>query len=335
VTPVDNAWPKSGAVALDSAGNVYVPDPDYFVQQINRYSPDGVFIDTVLRDQEAGPGIGFGTNGHLYATCVGAGAVVRFDQDMRYVGSWRSVPATLVNYVYSEPLATSPLGEVLVGQQPAGGGQSHGCVLRFGLDGKRLGEIVPRDGGDWPAISAVAVAPDGTVFVAYPRAAHVEYYSASGVYQGELHGTAERPFAAPNGLAFDRFGRLWVADGGQLRCFTVKGLGRSLVTLPAAVLPVPTTTGALRRGRSFVISGELRPRHATGTQAVTLFFYQYRSHRWVLGKTVKVRVTDYASYSRYSVSTSLPRSGTWRVRASHSDVSHRASYSGYRTLAVK
>lgn len=241
VTPVQNAWPKSGAVAVDASGHVFVPDPDYFVKQINEFSSDGQFIRTVLQGEEAGPGIGFGTNGHMYVTDVGGRSVLHFGEDRQLIGSWRSMFRTVENYFMAQPLATAPSGEVLVGQQLAMS-QAPVRVLRYSAGGIPLGTFAPAGEQE---ISGIACAPDGTVFVSDSRSRRVEYFGATGVYQGAFTGTEDMQFVSPRGLAFDRLGRLWVTDGNDLRCFDVAGLiSRHTVT------PTPCVHGAMSGAKS-------------------------------------------------------------------------------------
>lgn len=225
VTPMMNAFPKRGAVALDGSGNVFVPDPDSLVAEVNVYSPNGVLQSTVLDGVRAGPGIGFGSNGHLYVTDAAELSVMHLGPDLGYLGRWRSAWDSVKNYIFDQPLATSAAGEVLVGQQLAYS-QAAPRVFRYDFDGRLLGELAPAGEQE---ISGIACAPDGTVFVADAKSARVNYFSASGVYQGSLTGTADMPFVSPRALAFDRYARLWVTDGNGLRCFSIEGLSRTHV----------------------------------------------------------------------------------------------------------
>ena len=105
--------------------------------------------------------------------------------------------------------------------------------------------------------------------------------------------------------------------------------------LPLATLTQPHAPLSVRHGVAFTSYGYLRPRHTAGSSAVTLQCYRYQSGHWVLRKTVKAKVLNYSSKSRYSVRLSLPSSGKWRIRAYHADSRHRASYSTYRYIRVR
>jgi len=105
--------------------------------------------------------------------------------------------------------------------------------------------------------------------------------------------------------------------------------------LPLATVTTPHSPSTVRHGSAFTVYGYLKPRHAAGTSAVTLKFYRKQSGAWVLRKTIAATLSDYSDHSKYSVSLSLPLSGTWKVRASHEDADHRASYSDYRSFRAE
>jgi len=127
--------------------------------------------------------------------------------------------------------------------------------------------------------------------------------------------------------------RFWSVDyAGNVGAVTVTTF--TVVPVPAST-GVPSTPAAISTrstNRSFTVSGEI-VRHAAGTHPVTLQFYRYESGRWVLRKSVSAVVSDTLSFSTYRASTSLPYSGTWRVRARH-QVGTKYLYSGYRTFTV-
>ncbi len=109
----------------------------------------------------------------------------------------------------------------------------------------------------------------------------------------------------------------------------------SHLSLPAATVTTPVARSILVRGRKYSVHGHLKPRHAAGSLAVTLRCYRRVSGHWKLRKTVRAKVRDYSTYSRYSVSLALSSSGRWRLRASHACGLHRASYSAYRYVTVR
>ena len=109
----------------------------------------------------------------------------------------------------------------------------------------------------------------------------------------------------------------------------------SHLPLPAATVTTPVARSTFVRGRKYSVHGYLKPRHAAGSLAVTLRCYRRESGHWTLRKTVRAKVRDYSTYSRYAVSLALSSSGKWRLRASHACAEHRASYSAYRYVTVR
>ncbi len=109
----------------------------------------------------------------------------------------------------------------------------------------------------------------------------------------------------------------------------------SHLPLTSATVTAPVVKSVLVRGRAYSVHGFLKPRHAAGSLAVKLRCYRRESGRWKLRKTVRAKVRDYSTYSRYSVKLALPSSGKWRLRASHECGEHRASLSACRYVTVR
>ena len=109
----------------------------------------------------------------------------------------------------------------------------------------------------------------------------------------------------------------------------------SHLPLPAATVTTPVARSAFVRGRTYSVHGFLKPRHVAGSLAVKLRCYRRESGHWVLRNTVRAKVSDYSTYSRYAVSLALSSSGTWRLRASHTCAEHRAGLSAYRYVTVR
>jgi uncharacterized protein YkwD len=109
----------------------------------------------------------------------------------------------------------------------------------------------------------------------------------------------------------------------------------SHLPLMAATVTTPVVRPVLVRGRKYSVQGFLKPRHAAGSLAVKLRCYRRESGHWTLRKTVRAKVHDYSTYSRYSAKFALPSSGKWRLRASHACDEHRAGSSAYRNVTVR
>ncbi len=116
---------------------------------------------------------------------------------------------------------------------------------------------------------------------------------------------------------------------------TARGSARVKWTHQAQYVGTPKTPRRVTRKRAFTAYGYLKPRHRAGTYAVTLRCYRLESGRWKLRKTVRAKVSNYSSYSRYAVRTSLPYKGRWLLRSVHGDGDHAVTWSGSRRLTVR
>lgn len=96
-------------------------------------------------------------------------------------------------------------------------------------------------------------------------------------------------------------------------------------------LRTPSRPSSAVVGTSFTSSGYLWPRHTSGsTSVVKVECYRSAPSGWVLEKTVSAKLSNYSSYSKYSAKVTLPKSGTWRLRAvAPADSAHAAVNSGY------
>src|SRR6185312_2754452 len=123
------------------------------------------------------------------------------------------------------------------------------------------GETTPRAGVperlDHPV--AIAVAPDGSVYVTDDDLDSIERYSAEGDWLNALGDEdGDGALHAPGGVAFDADGNVWVADYEKslLKVFAPKGLflrveGKS--GLSAGGLTLPTALAFDNSGRLIVI----------------------------------------------------------------------------------
>jgi hypothetical protein len=106
--------------------------------------------------------------------------------------------------------------------------------------------------------------------------------------------------------------------------------------MPLASVSTPSGPSSIRHGRTFTVTGTVKPRHTSGTYLVTLYCYRLESGDWVLHKMVKAkRYALSSSASQYKATVSLPSAGSWRIRAFHIDAGHRPSWSGNRTVKVQ
>jgi hypothetical protein len=103
-----------------------------------------------------------------------------------------------------------------------------------------------------------------------------------------------------------------------------------------AYLSAPTFGTTVYANRSVTAAGYLKPRHTVGATSVQLQFYRYEGGVWVYRKTASAANGDYSTYTRYAATTSLPSTGSWRVRAHHAaDSLNAATYSGWTPFTVR
>ena len=105
------------------------------------------------------------------------------------------------------------------------------------------------------------------------------------------------------------------------------------MTPTALKLSTPWAPTTAHRRTAFTLFGYIRPRVAAGT-TVRVKFYRYESGHWRLRKIVTTHAADYSSGSKYAVRTSVPSSGTWRVRT-YTSTDGVGTYSSYRTLRCR
>jgi tripartite motif-containing protein 71 len=91
---------------------------------------------------------------------------------------------------------------------------------QWGSEGSGPGQFMGRDDdGDFPLPASVAVAPDGTVYVADAGNHRIQYFDPAGTYLGtwDSNGTGEGEFDFPFGVAVAPDGTVYVADTSNHR----------------------------------------------------------------------------------------------------------------------
>ncbi len=96
----------------------------------------------------------------------------------------------------------------------------------------------------------------------------------------------------------------------------------------------PASIKTLTHKSSFTTLGYMKK--YSKTYSVKLYFYRYKSGHYVYYKSVTAKsasISGISSFLKYSVTTSVPYSGTWRVRARRV-VGSTVRYSSYRTFTA-
>jgi DNA-binding beta-propeller fold protein YncE len=123
-------------------------------------------------------------------------------------------------------IAIGPEGDVFVADL------SNGRIVVFGKDGafkRNLGRAGAEAGkakaGEFNEPSGVAVAPDGSLWVADAWNGRVQHLSGDGKPLGE-YGGSKYSFYSPRNVAVDRAGNVYVADTGNSMVKIIDGGGR-------------------------------------------------------------------------------------------------------------
>lgn len=107
---------------------------------------------------------------------------------------------------------------------------------------------------------------------------------------------------------------------------------------PKAYLSTPNAPKTAKRSKSFTVKGYLKPRHAAKTYRVRIYGWKKNAFgSWVKYDYVSAKITNYKTYSKYSVKLKLTSKGSWRLRAYVvADGEHSAAWSsGYDYVTVK
>lgn len=127
-------------------------------------------------------------------------------------------------------IAVAPDGDVYVADL------SNARIAVFGEDGTfkfnfgKMGQAGKAKAGEFNEPSGVAVAPDGTVYVADAWNGRVQKFDAKGKPLGE-YGGPHYSFYSPRNVTVDRAGNLYVADTGNSTVKVIDTTGKLVKTL--------------------------------------------------------------------------------------------------------
>ncbi len=95
------------------------------------------------------------------------------------------------------------------------------------------------------------------------------------------------------------------------------------------LLSTPSVPKSVSRSAPFTVFGYLKPRHAPGYVVRVYRWKRISATRWKPYGYVKAPVSDYSTYSKYSVRLRLSERGVWKFRAyAPADDDHLAHWSG-------
>lgn len=80
------------------------------------------------------------------------------------------------------------------------------------------------------------------------------------------------------------------------------------------LLSTPSAPKAVSRGAPFTVFGYLKPRHPAAYSVRIYRWKRISATKWKSYGYVKAAVSDYSTYSKYSVRMRLTERGTWKLR---------------------
>lgn len=108
--------------------------------------------------------------------------------------------------------------------------------------------------------------------------------------------------------------------------------------IPRAWVSKPVAPKTMKRSKSYLVTGSLKPVHAKGSFPVRIYKWKKTSSgKWKSYGYVKAKASNYKGYTRYSVKMKLTSKGKWRLQAqAPADSGHaKAMPSGYDYVTVK
>ena len=198
-------WPAG--LAIGTGNTVLVPLPER--DAIGVYSAAGKALHIITAPQSGQytdiGGIAVGSKGNIFVVTTISQTVRKLSAAGHPLTVWGGKRSDLLNFPHG--LAVDSAGNVYVADT------NDDAVKKIGPDGLVLGTWSDPDG---PV--AVAIAPDGNVYVADARAG-VRVFSPAGMQlrQWGAKGTASGQFENPEGIAVDSGGNVYVADTNNNR----------------------------------------------------------------------------------------------------------------------
>jgi hypothetical protein len=116
--------------------------------------------------------------------------------------------------------------------------------------------------------------------------------------------------------------------------------GGTVSVLQRVYLDTPHTPGVVTHGHRFTVYSYLKPRATTGTHPMSISLYRWEKHSgkyvWTLRKTVWPPASGYSSYTKCSLTTTVPSAGKWKAVARYAANSvYAATVSGNRYFTAR
>jgi sugar lactone lactonase YvrE len=264
--------PAISALALDSAGKVYVADFDRGL--IRRFAPDGRLEATttlrVERMHSREPGVFFVPTGALFVVDSQNHRVQKLSSDGQPITVWGTEGTAAGQFLYPRSVALDASGDVYVLD-------STRRIQRFSPSGG-LRAVIQLPGPlrrDTELLGHFAVDDLGNLYVAEMDARRVLKVAPDGKFLARF-GTSLPPpedVFAPEGVAVDAEGNLWVADVRSLHKFAPSREALEIAPEEIAPRDLERTRALDAQGNEYVTSelGDLVAKHAPNGEVVAVW----------------------------------------------------------------
>lgn len=277
------------------------------------YQPGQVGLQT-LQDPSQHDGAFGLSSGLSCGNCHGASSVNTLDQLSKpFVNVGSTAPLSVaVKAVVTDPTPPAPVlpkGTSLTVRTSA-------TVVSYGGSATLTGVLRTAQGGSLAGKPVLLQAsPNGTSGWVTVRT----LTSASGTYS-----TSVKP-------ARGTFYRLRFAGDAT----HVASNSGSLKVTPKVAITKPSAPKSVKVGAKVRVSGVLKPQHKAGTSPVRIERQRLVKGKWVKYKSVSAKVSNVSGGSKYTTRITLPKKGTWRIRAHYSaNSSFAQTKSSWRKLSA-
>lgn len=199
---------------IDGSNNIYVVDMDN--SRVEKFDSSGTF-KSQFGTSGSGTldfprGIAIDGSGNIWVTDTGNGRVVEFDSTGSYKAAYTSANGTFSN---PNGISIDPSGNVWIADS------GNNRIVEMDSLGTFLRQVTSANGTSFMSPQFVASDSSGNIWVSDTNHNRVVELSSTGAYKMQVGGCssgacsqsgANGAFSAPEGIAFDTSGNLWVSD---------------------------------------------------------------------------------------------------------------------------